>query len=75
LEILAGDLELDLDRFSTDLTSPRTEEDLQAQIDFARRSPIRGFPSLALEHNGQLVPIKLDYTSGESTLEQLQRQI
>ena len=75
LKQLAEELELDCERFSTDLLSQQTEQELQQQVDFARRSPISGFPSLALEHDGLLVPIKLDYGSAEVSLEQLQEFI
>ena len=75
LEILARELQLDLDRFSTDLASSRTRKNLQQQVDFARRSPIRGFPSLVLEHDGQLIPIKLDYANPNPTLAQLHQSI
>lgn len=75
LEFLAGELALDVDKFSADLRSSQTEEDLQQQLGFARRSPIRGFPSLVLEHKGQLVPIKLDYASAELTLAHLKDQM
>lgn len=74
LEILARELKLDLDRFCTDLNSSRTRKELLQQVGFARRSPIQGFPSLVLEHDGQLTPIKLDYSSPNTTLDQLQQQ-
>ena len=73
LRQLAAELELDARRFCADLKSTQTEQELARQIDFARQSPIQGFPSLALEDDGRLVAIKLDYANAKITLEQLQQ--
>lgn len=71
LEKLAKELGLDVDRFETDLHSPETEAVLQDQVAFARRSPIHGFPALALKVGNQLTPVRLDYESHEETLHHL----
>ena len=73
LQRLAEELELDPGRFNDDLRSTQTEQDLTREVDFARHSPIRGFPSLALDLDGRLAPIKLDYLSAKATLEHLQQ--
>ena len=72
LEALAAELELDTDQFATDIRSPQIEAELQRQIQFSRQSPIRGFPSLVLELDGELIAVQQDYHSAQVSLDQLQ---
>lgn len=71
LELLAAELGLDADQFAADIRSATIEEALQSQVDFARQSPIDGFPSLVLEIDGKLVPVTRDYKSPEPSLEHI----
>ena len=71
LVTLAGELSLDSGRFKTDLRSPDTETDLQHQVAFARRSPISGFPALALRSGDRLTAVRLNYKDYTETLEHL----
>ena len=73
LQILAEQLGLDAETFRKDIASSDIEAELQRQIGFARASGVAGFPSLALETNGQLVPINVDYENYESSLKQIQQ--
>ena len=72
LEVLASELNLDLDRFNSDLHSLETESELQRQVAFARSSPISGFPALAICIGDQLTPVRLDYKDHKETLQHLQ---
>ena len=71
LETLAEELNLDSNRFVADLHSPDTEAELQRQLAFTRRSPITGFPGLALGNDDQLTPVRLDYKDHTETLKHL----
>ena len=71
LETLAEELNLDSDRFVADLRSPDTEAELQRQLAFTRRSPINGFPGLALGNGDQLTSVRLDYKDHTETLKHL----
>jgi len=71
LVLLADELQLDARKFAADMISNGLEQELRRQLDFARRSPISGYPSLVIELNGQLTPVTQDYTSHEKTLEHI----
>ena len=73
LQILAERIRLDAETFREDIASSETNAELQRQISFARASGVSGFPSLALETNGQLVPINVDYHNYEVSLQQIQQ--
>jgi len=72
LQILAEQLGLNAETFRNDIASSDTEAELQRQISFARASGVSGFPSLAVETNGQLVPINVDYKNYEVSLKQIE---
>lgn len=72
LEQLARELGLDGDQFAADLRSPEIEADLQRQVQFARQSPIDGFPSLVLELDGSMITITRDYADPRPTLKHLE---
>lgn len=69
--ILARELLLDEQKFLQDIESTETEQEFQRQLDFTRRSPINGFPSLAIELDDQLVPVVQDYKSHNKTLQHI----
>ena len=75
LQILAEQLGLNAETFRKDIASSDTEAELQRQISFARASGVSGFPSLALETSGQLVPINVNYKNYEASLRQIQQQL
>ncbi len=72
LEVLASEINLDLDRFKGDLHSLETESELQRQVAFARSSAVNGFPALALCTGDQLTPVHLDYKDYRETLRHLE---
>lgn len=65
---LADELQLDSRAFADDLEAEQTHQTLHEEIQFSRRLPIRGFPSLVLERDGQWAPVPLDYHDARSTL-------
>ena len=75
LQQLAGKLALDTESFKADIASGGTEAELQKQLRFTRESGVSGFPSLALEEDGQLVAISVDYKNHETSLKQIQQAL
>jgi putative protein-disulfide isomerase len=71
LEIVAGEIGLDVQRFATDLRSNGLEKEFQRQLEFTRRAAVRGFPSLVLESSSFLQSIALDHTNHEVTLQHI----
>jgi len=71
LETLAEELGLDTGLFASDIRSAGTEEELQRQADFARHSPIDGYPSLAMEIDSQLITVTRDYKNPQVTLDHI----
>ncbi len=71
VQLLAEELRLNTRQFAADISSTGVDQELQRQVRFARQSPISGFPSLALELHGELLPVKLDYESEKVTLDHL----
>jgi putative protein-disulfide isomerase len=71
LEVLAAELKLDVELFCHDIASEKVESELQRQVEFSWLSPIQGFPSLALERDGELVAVQQDYHSARTTLDHL----
>lgn len=71
LETLAREIGLDQEKFAADLRAPETNDELMRQVQFARNSPIRGFPALAITLEGRLFPVPLDYRDHGVTLAHL----
>jgi putative protein-disulfide isomerase len=71
LVTLADELHLDTQKFATDLASTATEQEFERQVNFTRQSPTNGFPSLAIEFDGQLTAVIQDYKSHQTTLEHI----
>jgi len=65
---IAHDIDLEIKRFTMDLSSKETNIELQRQISFARGLGISGFPSLLLLIDGQYRSIPHDYNDPNSTL-------
>ena len=66
---LAGELGLDVQRFSVDLVSMEIEEELAENFTLRRNLGVRGFPSLVLTQGEDLFPVDVDYKSHLSMLE------
>ena len=75
LQEIAGELVLDAGAFRADIVSSDTEAELQKQLCFTRESGVSGFPSLALDVAGRLVPISVDYKHYDTSLNQIQQAL
>ena len=60
---LAGELGLDVQRFSTDLNSADTQAALQQNFRLRREINVYSFPSLVLAKGKELTPIAINYRS------------
>jgi putative protein-disulfide isomerase len=69
---LAKEIDLDADRFSSQLVDPRTQEQLLEEINRARSMGIDSFPGLVLEHNGHYHRILTNYTEVDPILRQIE---
>jgi putative protein-disulfide isomerase len=68
---LAGELELDQNRFAADLRSPGTQQALEREFSLRRKLGVRAFPSLVLKQGEKLVPVIIDYRSHETALAEI----
>lgn len=75
LEQLATELELDVERFCSDVESGELNEALMQQVSFSRSANIAGFPSLLLRCDGEEFPIAIDYQDYRPTLAQIEEAI
>jgi len=65
---LAAELGLDSEQFETDLSSPQLEKAFADELQLARSLPIKGFPSMVLQHQGEMHVIPLDYKDHSGAL-------
>ncbi|NNF52062.1 MAG: DsbA family protein [Gammaproteobacteria bacterium] len=72
LKQLAKKLRLDAKRFEADLESKATDQALKEQIGYARRVGVDSFPTLALERDGRLKRITVDYLSYRTSLAEIE---
>ena len=70
---LAEGLGLDRLRFDSDMHSQAVQKNLEEQMALVRRWPISGFPSLVLECEGLVKPVRLDYKNEQVTLTDISR--
>lgn len=69
---LATDIGLDRKRFSESLDSESTHQQLQAEIQSARSIGVDSFPSLVVEHRGNLRHVMVSYTDLGAMLHQIE---
>ncbi|NRA56147.1 MAG: DsbA family protein [Gammaproteobacteria bacterium] len=69
--LLAGELGLDVDKFTVDLASEELEMAFVQELKFARSLPINGFPSMVLQHRDEMHVIALDYKDCRGAIEQI----
>ena len=72
---LARDIELDVERFSADLTDEATHQKLLAEIQSTRALGLDSFPSLAVVNAGNLSHVGLNYTDMGAMLRQVEELI
>ncbi|MFC1975930.1 DsbA family protein [Chloroflexota bacterium] len=68
---IAGEMGLDKGRFSEDLNSPKVEELLQTDFEFKYRLGVQGFPTLALEKDGEYFGLTVGYAKADVVLQRL----
>ncbi|WP_230390679.1 DsbA family protein [Reinekea sp. G2M2-21] len=68
---LAEEIGLDARKFTDDLVSAALNKAFEQEIDFARRLPIQGFPSMVLVHEQTAYEISLDYKDYRGALRQV----
>ncbi len=71
---LAAEIGLNAAQLAKDLNAPATHTTLAMQIDQARRLGAHGFPSLIVDHDGELRLLRIDYREPRAILEQLTEQ-
>ncbi len=68
---IAAAIGLDANRFTEQMLDEKLNQRLMKEIAAVGQLPIQGFPSLVLEHNGQLTPIALDYRERQLTFKSI----
>ena len=68
---IAKKLGLDIDKFKIDLKSSQVNEILLNEIKLARSMDINSMPSLALQINGSLKGIDIDYLDANYIIKQI----
>ncbi|ASM52320.1 putative protein-disulfide isomerase [Pseudoalteromonas espejiana DSM 9414] len=68
---LADTIGLDKQKFTDDLTSQSLNNQLTDELAFTRSLPIRGFPSLVLITNDTAIPIEINYTDHQQTINKI----
>ncbi len=71
LVLLADELGLDIEVFKKDLYSEKIIKEFEDKMDFRRKIHLNSFPSLALEHDGQINIISVRFNEPEKILEQI----
>ncbi len=69
---LAKELELDIEKFTNDLTSEKIEQLLQKELNKRRELKVNSFPSLVLQYKKELYPINIQYNNVEKILSQIE---
>ena len=70
-DLYSQEFDIDLDRFTNDLASVTTHQELQRQMTLAKELGAEGFPSLVLEHKGQRHVIVREYEDYTMLLDQI----
>lgn len=71
LVALAGEIGVDVSKFSEALSSTVTQDYLQQEIQQGRQMGVSSFPSLVLESEGSIRQLKHDYLDADSLLKQI----
>lgn len=68
---LAEELNLDIEKFSHDLSSKETIEKFEELLNLRRRLGIRSFPTLAIKYKKEVYPLNITYNNPKKVLKQL----
>lgn len=71
LAILADEIGMDKEKFISDITSQKMEDDLQNELNLRRSLNVRVFPSLVLKYKKELYPINIKYNDPKAILNQI----
>ncbi len=71
----ADECGLDIERFSTDLDAPYTEDLLRLDMLQCHQLGLNSFPSLLLDIKGELTAIDLDYNNAQNIINQLDKAL
>ena len=72
---LAENLKLSTKTFKTDLNSTKIHQELQQQMDIAKKYKVQSFPSLVLDIDGTAWPISIDYKQASNMLDLIETLI
>jgi len=72
---IAVSIGLDAGWFAEQMLSKSVNQSLMEEVADVRQLPIQGFPSLVLEHKGQLTPIALDYRDWNRSVKAITDQL
>jgi len=75
LHQLAEELKLDVPKFSVDLESEYTKQNLKEQIAKFQQMPVTGFPSLVLSYKGTMHAIAIDYKNYKMMLDEIRLRL
>ncbi len=70
---LAVNLGLDKNKFSEDLNTKSTQDELLKEIQFSQSIGAQGFPCMVLEKEGHYQLVPLDYNNAQTTLDFIQQ--
>lgn len=70
---LSVEIGLDSKKFADDILSDTTNQELMAELAFARSIGGNSFPSLFVRKNGNIVEFPIDYQNSEGTINQIMK--
>ena len=68
---LASQLDININKFEKNLNNVKTQRFLERDLALSKKIGAQSFPSLVLQSNNQLKPIKIDYNNPEFILQQI----
>jgi len=71
----AASLNLDMQRFESDLNSSACKQQLMSDIRLSQRLGVEGFPSLVLDVDGECHSIAVNYTDSDAIMEQINAKL
>lgn len=71
----AASLNLDMQRFESDLNSSACKQQLMSDIRLSQRLGVEGFPSLVLDVDGECHSIAVNYTDSDAMMEQINEKL
>lgn len=69
---LANDLQLDFEKFKSDLLEGKGEELLEKDLEKRRKLKVFSFPTLILQYKKELYPIQIEFNNTQKMLDQIE---